>query len=96
MAHARWRCVNDGRRPPDDQELAQVLDGRRAECRADPSEERLALIARVIEDADLDELVSGEVGVDLLQHRRREPVVADADYRVKVMRSRAERSSLCR
>ena len=44
----------------------------------------------VAEYADLDELVRPQIDVDLVQHRRCEPVMADADDRVQVMRLRAK------
>jgi hypothetical protein len=45
---------------------------------------------------DLDQLVRDQVDVDLVQHRRREPVLADADDGMQVMRLCAERTALGR
>ena len=71
-----------------------MLDRRRVESRADRGEQRFALVAVVAEHADLDELVREQVDVDLVQHRGREPVLADADDRMQVMRLGAKRAAL--
>ena len=63
---------------------------------ADSSQQHHALVARVGEHADLDQLVRGEIDVDFPKHRRREPVVTDADDRVQVMCLGAQRPSLRR
>ena len=85
-----------GRRPPYDQQLADVLDRCGAELRANALEHRIAIRAHVAEHADLDELVRDQVDVDLMQHRRREPVLADADDGMQVMRLCAKRTALGR
>jgi hypothetical protein len=81
-------------RPPDDQQLAEVLDRGAAQRRADGAEHLFARGPVVAEDADLDELVRRERQVDLVQHRRREPVVTDADDGVQVVGFRAQRAAL--
>lgn len=73
-----------------------MLNRCRVERRADSFQDRLTFIARVVEDADLDELVGGEVDVDLLQHGRREPLMTDAHHRMEVMRPGAKLASLDR
>ena len=67
-----------------------MLNGGGAELRADACKQPFTLGARIVEHADLDELVRREVHVDLVEHARREPVLTDADDRVQVMRLRAE------
>lgn len=62
-----------------------MLDRRGVQFGADAHDKRLTLVAVVAEDADLDELVRQEVDVDLMQHRGREPVLADDDERVEVV-----------
>ena len=68
-----------GRRAPHDQHLAEVLDRRRVElarrCAASIASRSVALVA---EHTDLDELVRAQADVDLVQHRGREAVLADA------------------
>jgi hypothetical protein len=71
-----------------------MLDLGRAELAADSLEHRVTLGACVAEDANLDELVRAQIDVDLVQHRGREPVLADGDDGVKVMRLGAERAAL--
>ena len=68
--------------------------GGRAELAANALEHRIAVRARVAEHADLDELVRHQVDVDLVQHRRREAVLADADDGMQVVRLRAKRAAL--
>ena len=75
------------RRPPEDQELADVLDRRRAERLAQLAEQRLAGGAVVGEDAHLDQAVGVERGVDLAAAPPASaPSCADRDDRVEVMR----------
>ena len=71
-----------------------MLDGGCAELAANALEHRIAVRARVAEHADLDELVRHQVDVDLVQHRRREAVLADADDGMQVVRPRAKRAAL--
>ena len=73
-----------------------MLHRRRVELSANLREETLTLVAIVVEYAQLDELVRGEVDVDLMQHRRGEAIVADADHGLQMMRFRPESSPLCR
>ena len=51
-------------------------------------------VAVVAEHAHLDELVRGERDVDLVQHRRRQAVLADGDDRVQSVRLGAQRAAL--
>ena len=83
-------------RPPDDQHLAEMLDRGGAKLVADTPEHRVALGTRVAERTDLNQLVRIEVDVDFVQHRGRQPVLADADHRMQVMRLRAKRAALGR
>jgi len=71
-----------------------MLDFHGAEFAADSLEHRGTLAAGVAEHANLDELVRAQVDVDLVQHRGREPVLADRDDGVKMMRLGAKRASL--
>ena len=73
-----------------------MLNRRRAESGAHLREQTFALAAIVFEDTDLYELVRREIDVDLVQHRGREPVVADARHGVEVMRLRAKRPPFSR
>lgn len=70
-----------------------MLNGSGREFGADAREHRLPVLARIAEYADLDQLVRGEIDVDLVQHCRREPVVADADDRMQLMRFRTKRAA---
>ena len=54
-----------------------MLHRRGVELAADPGQQRLALAAVVAEHADLDQFVREQIDVDFVQHRGREPVVAD-------------------
>ena len=71
-----------------------MLDRRRVHRVADPGEQRFPLAALVIEHADLDQLVRGKGNVDLVQHGRRQSVLADADEGMQVMRLGTERAAL--
>jgi hypothetical protein len=59
-----------------------MLDRSGVKLYADPVEQRLALVAIVSQDADLDELVCAQVDIDLMQDRRSEAVLADDDERM--------------
>lgn len=61
---------------------------------ADTLQHRVALVAEIAEHAHLDQFVRKQIDVELVQHRRREPVLSDADYRMQVMRLGAQRSTL--
>ena len=71
-----------------------MLHRRRVEVVADPREQRFALVAVVAEHANLDELVREQIDVDLVQHRGREPVLADGDDRMQRMRLGAKGAAL--
>jgi len=71
-----------------------MLDRRRVQLLADPGEQRFPQAAVVVEHADLDQLVRSEGDLDLVQHRRRQAVLADADGGVQVMRLGTERAAL--
>ena len=71
-----------------------MLDGRGVELGADPFEQCVARAAVVAEHPDLDQLVGEQVDVDLVQHGGSEPVLADADERVQVMRLGAQLPAL--
>ena len=73
-------------RTPEDEQLADVLDRRRAEGLAQLGEERFAGGAVVGEDTQLDETVGVERRLDLSPHRGRRPLVADGDDGIEVMR----------
>jgi len=73
-----------------------MLDRGGAKLVADAPEHRVALGALVAERTDLDQLVRIQVDVDFVQHRGRQPVLADADHRMQVMRLRAKRAALGR
>jgi hypothetical protein len=62
-----------------------VLHGRRAELGANLSQHRIALAASVAERAHLDQLVRAQVDIDLLEHRRRQPVLADRHDRMQMV-----------
>jgi len=67
-----------------------MLHGRGIEIAADTLEQRFARVAIVAEYANLDELVSEEIHVDLVQNRRREAVLSDCHDRMERMRLRAK------
>ena len=73
-----------------------MLDGRRVEIGAKLRQQPFPLVPIVLEHADLHELVGSEAHVDFMQHRRREPVRADAHHGMEVMCFRAERTPLGR
>jgi hypothetical protein len=82
--------------PPQDQKLAEMLHRRTIEFCANPFEHRLSRIAVIVENAHLDELVREEREVDLVQHLRREPMVADADHDAEVVSAGPKRAPQCR
>jgi len=63
-----------------------MLHRRCVEAVADPGEQRLAFASIVAEHANLDQLVRQQIDVDFVQHRGREPMVADGDDRMERMR----------
>ena len=56
-----------------------MLDGRRTEFVADAFEVGDPVLAAVAEDADLDQFVRLEAGVDFLEHRVAEAILGDGD-----------------
>ena len=70
-----------------------MLHRRGIHRRADALEQRVALGARIAEDADLDELVREQRDVDLMQHRRRQSVLPDEDDRMEMVRLGAQRAA---
>jgi len=67
-----------------------MLHGRRVELGADSRQQRLALAPVIASHADLDQLVGQQIDVDFVQHRGREPVVADGHERMQRVRFGAE------
>jgi hypothetical protein len=62
-----------------------MLHGRRVEVAANPQEQRFTLIAVVAEHTNLDELVSEQIDVDLVQHGGRQPMLSYRDHRMERM-----------
>jgi hypothetical protein len=56
-----------------------MLHGRGVEVAANSHEQRFTLIPVVAEHTNLDELVSEQIDVDLVQHGGREPVLSYRD-----------------
>ena len=73
-----------------------MLDRGRIELGADLLEHRVAGVAIVVEHADLDQFVGGEVDVDLVKHRGRDAVLADADDRMQEVRLGAKGAPFAR
>jgi RNA-binding protein YhbY len=71
-----------------------MLYGRGVEIAANALEQRFALFAIVAEHADLDQLVSEKIDVDLMQHRGREAVLAYRHDGVQRVRARAKGAPL--
>lgn len=67
-----------------------MLHRCRFELGADAREQRFARVTIVVVNAHLDELVRVEVDVDLVQHRGRQSVLADAYHRMEPMRAGAQ------
>ena len=76
------------------QQLADVLHRRGDELFADGRNIFLAHRALVVENADLDQLVTDEAGVDFLQNRCRQPVLADSHDGIKRVRTRTQGAPL--
>ena len=72
-------------RPPQHQQLADLLNRGAIERRASVREQRLALGPIVGEDAHLDELMRRQGDVGLVQNRGRQSVVPDRHDRAQVM-----------
>ena len=70
----------------EDQHFPDMLHRRGIQRIAHSCEQLLSRLAIVAVDLELHELMGEQVHVDLVQHRRRQPLVADADHRVEVMR----------
>ncbi len=90
LRRARRGLLQFGIGPPEHQHLSQVLDGRAFHVRAYLFQHRLALVARIAEHADLDQLVLQQRQVDLVQDRRRKTMLADGDERLQVVRLGAQ------
>jgi hypothetical protein len=73
-----------------DQNLADVLDGRRVQRRADFAEELRTRRMLGGHHADFDELVADEIAVDFVHHRGREPAIADHDHGMERVRACAQ------
>ena len=73
-----------------------MLYGRRIELGTDAFEHGIALAPFIFHHADLDELVSEEIDVDLVQDRGGQPLLADADDRMQMVRLRPKNSALVR
>ena len=73
-----------------------MLHRRAVELGGDLREHRLALGARFVVHAHLDELVRQERDVDLVQHGRGQALLADGHHGLEVMRPRAKRAPLGR
>jgi hypothetical protein len=80
-------------RPPQHEQLAELLDGGAFQRRADLLEHRRSSSAVVVEHAYLDEFVREQCDVDLVQHGRRQAVMTDRHDRVQRMRPRAQLAS---
>ena len=68
----------------------------RIQLGADRQQQAFSRSAVVVEHAHLDQLVRDEINVDLVQHRRGEPVLPDAHDWMQVMRLRAQGAPLGR
>jgi len=79
-------------RPPQNQKLAYVLHRRRAELGADLSQHRITLAADIAERAHLDQLVRAQVDVDLANDGGRQPVLADRNDGMQMMRAGTQRA----
>jgi 23S rRNA (uridine2552-2'-O)-methyltransferase len=90
----RWLGVRDAFAglafAEDDEDLPDVLHGRRTGRRADETEQVIAFVAVRVENADLDQLMGREVAVDLLDDRLGEPIGADHHDRLEFVRARLE------
>jgi hypothetical protein len=62
-----------------------VLDCGRAEPLGSVGQQGLALLARIGQDAHLDEAMRAQRDVELLVHRRGQSIGADHHHRVEVM-----------
>lgn len=71
-----------------------MLHRRRIQRCADTLQHRVAFVAKIAEHAHLDQFVRKQIDVELVQHRRREPVLSDAYDRMQVVRLGAQRSTL--
>ena len=71
-----------------------MLDRGRVELASDLGEHRVALPAVLGEHAHLDERVRTKRHVDLMDHSRREALLADADNRMQRVRLRAQLATL--
>jgi len=72
-----------------------LLHGRRIERRANTLEQRTTLVACLAENAHLDQFVGAQIDVDFTDHRRRQPVLTDADDGMQMMRLGPKLSTSC-
>lgn len=82
--------------PPDDEDVADVLNCGRIERAAQLVHEGLAIIAFCALDADLDQFMGLQGALDLGEDRGREAIAGDGDDRIQVVRLRAQFASLGR
>lgn len=75
---------------PNDQQLADMLHRSRIQPYAQRIEDLLAILSVVVENANLDQLVARQAGIDLFENRGREAVVADRHDRMQTVRERAQ------
>jgi hypothetical protein len=67
-----------------------MLDRRRIELLTKRARKLLADFPVIVIDPDLDQLVAGETGIDLLDDRFGEAVLADRDHGMQGMRTGAQ------
>jgi hypothetical protein len=78
-----WRDLR--RRPPQHDELADLLHGRRIYRRADAFEHRSSFIAHLTEKTHLDQFVRAQIDVDFSNYRGGQPMMPDAHDRMQMM-----------
>ena len=71
-----------------------MLHRRCVEAVADPGQQRFAFDSVVAEHSNLDQLMRQQIDIYFVQHRRREPLVADRDHRMERMRFSAISAAL--
>jgi hypothetical protein len=72
-----------------------LLHGRRIDRRANTLEQHTTFVACLAENAHLDQFVRAQIDVDFTNHRRRQPVLTDADDGMQMMRLGAKLSKSC-
>lgn len=75
------------RRTPHDEQLANVLHGRRFELDTDTREHGLALATVGAGHANLDQFMRQQIDIDFVQYRGREALSPDAYHRIQAVRS---------